>query len=66
MYLASFLIWVSGSDLCTRSEPARSTRCSFDVKTRSEPRSRPSNAKVKMQWEREEVWFMGVDEIFLM
>jgi hypothetical protein len=36
------------------------------VKTRSEPRSRPSNAKVKMQWEREEVWFMGVDEIFLM
>lgn len=49
--------------LDTLSDPARSTRCSFECLTTSLPACRASRLMVKMQWLREEAWFMGVSEM---
>ena len=63
MYRASRRTVPSIPVFLTRSEPARSTRCSFDRRTTSEPSLRASIATVKMQCERDEAMFMGVSEI---
>ncbi len=44
----------------TRSEPAKSTRCSLDLRMVSEPGSRELTCTVKMQCERVDAMFMGV------
>ena len=47
--------------LCTRSDPARSTKCNFDLRTLSEPPAPLHSRKtVNKQWEREDAWFIAV------
>jgi hypothetical protein len=46
--------------LCVRSDPARSTRFSFDLLITSDPGRLPSTDTVKMQCERDEFAFMTV------
>ena len=63
MYLASLSELPSMPVFLTRSEPARSTRCSLERRTTSLPALRRSMAMVKRQCEREEAWFIGVSEM---
>ena len=56
MYLASLSELPSMPVFLTRSEPARSTRCSLERRTTSLPALRRSTAMVKRQCEREEAW----------
>lgn len=49
--------------LATRSDPARSTKCSFERRTVSLPLRRASSIMVNMQWLRDEAWFMGVSDM---
>jgi hypothetical protein len=52
-----------GLTLCTRSDPARSTRCSLDRRTVSLPTNLDSMDTVKMQCDRDDARFMGVAEM---
>ena len=54
---ASLRRWPWACDRSRRSEPARSTRCSFERRTVVEPCGRASTWMVKMQCEREETAF---------
>ena len=63
MYLASLSSCPSTPVLPTRSDPARSTRCSFERRTVSAPAARASTSTVKMQCEREDAMFIGVSLI---
>ena len=63
MYLASRSTVPSMPVFLTRSDPARSTKCSFERRTTSEFGLRMSTASVKMQCDREEAMFDGVSEI---
>ena len=47
-------------DLSSRSEPARSTRCSFERRSVAAPTGRLSRLAVKTQCEREDVAFIVV------
>lgn len=75
MYLASASKLPSTYVLLTLSEPAKSTKCSFETNQVSEVDSlpfgqnqlktwyimlKPSRVIVKTQWDLEELWFMGV------
>ena len=66
IYLASFLTMLSGSVLCILSLPARSTRCSLLERIELLSLSLISIWTVKMQWERLDAWFIGVDETLRM
>ena len=46
--------------LCTRSEPAKSTKCNLDLRITSDPASLDSTNTVKIQCDRDEAIFMGV------
>ncbi len=63
MNFASLRRWPSAFDFETRSEPARSTRFSFDRVMTSEPAFWEVMVMVKMEWEREDWRFMEVDAI---
>ena len=52
MYRASLKTVPSMPVFFARSDPARSTRCSFERRTTSEPARRASMPMVKMQCER--------------
>ncbi len=60
MYLASVRRVPWALVLLTRSEPARSTRCSLALRIVAEPVSRLVMWIVKMQWERVDAMFIGV------
>mmetsp|Transcript_1917 Transcript_1917/g.8491 ORF Transcript_1917/g.8491 Transcript_1917/m.8491 type:complete len:216 (+) Transcript_1917:539-1186(+) len=60
MYCASFKVWPLVPVLATRSDPARSTKCSFERLTTSAPCLLASRLMVKMQCERLEVLFIAV------
>lgn len=60
MCLPSARIRCVPSRLYTRSEPARSTRWSFEVTMRSESTGRASIITVKIECERDDAWFIGV------
>ena len=62
MFSASVRVVPDAPLLPTRSEPARSTRCSLDLRTVVAPCGRLSTLMVKMQWEREECAFIVVSD----
>mmetsp|Transcript_42841 Transcript_42841/g.114654 ORF Transcript_42841/g.114654 Transcript_42841/m.114654 type:complete len:214 (-) Transcript_42841:600-1241(-) len=63
MYLLSLSSSPPALVLYTRSDPARSTRCSLDRRMMSVPTLVAVMKTVKMQWEREEASFMGVSDV---
>ena len=87
MYFASWRMRPSEPVLETRSEPAKSTRCSFDLyienhnhlglfvstdsvvgmhlRMTSEPGCLVIMVMVKIECEREELWFIAVSATFL-
>lgn len=65
MYLASVLIYESGSLLYTLSLPAKSTKCSLDVLITSLAKSLLSMAIVNMQCDLDDAGFIGVALTYL-
>jgi hypothetical protein len=55
--------WPSTPDFQTRSEPAKSTRLSFDFRIVSSPALRATMWAVKIQCDRELAMFIGVELI---
>ena len=63
MYLDSVIVVLSSTpDLCTRSDPDKSTKCSFDTRFTSDPSRWDSNQMTKMQCDLVEASFFGVSE----
>ena len=61
MCFASFNKFPSIPLLLIRSDPAKSTKCSFDTKDTSDPRSHPSIVIVKIACDLDEHSLIGVE-----
>lgn len=56
MYLASVRTDPEEFVLPTRSLPARSTKCNFERRIRSDPTPRASKEMEKIQWDRDDAY----------
>eukprot|EP00438_Fugacium_kawagutii_P031462 Skav222631 [mRNA] locus=scaffold10:173207:178337:- [translate_table: standard] len=60
MFCVSFSRSPVEPDFSSRSDPARSTRCSAPVNSQSSSRLTPCRYMAKMEWDRDDVAFISV------